>query len=311
MDLSNVPGSRQELTKEILELKKKYNAVILVHNYQLDEVQSVADHLGDSLELSRLAAKTSADIIVFCGVHFMAETAYILSPTKTVLLPEINAGCPMADMINPEQLKKLKEENPDAIVVTYVNSSAEIKALSDYCCTSANAEKIVATLPANQKIIFTPDMNLGAWITRKRPDNKIIWPGYCPVHHRLLPFEIEEKKRQFPDAVVIVHPEAPIDVLKLADAVESTGGMVNYVQSLPSGKFVIIGTEAGMINRLRRVRSDLVYIPASPDTVCSNMKKTRLSHVRDSLLFMQHKITVPDEIAEKARRSINRMLEVG
>lgn len=311
MDLSNVPGSRTALSNEISDLKKKLNAVILVHNYQLDEVQAVADYLGDSLELSRLAAKTDADIIVFCGVHFMAETAYILSPSKTILLPEPSAGCPMADMIRPDQLLKLKEENPDAIVVTYVNSSAEIKALSDYCCTSANAEKIVATLPQNQKIIFTPDMNLGAWITRKRTDNKVIWPGYCPVHHRLLPSEIEEKKSQFPDAVVIVHPEAPMDVLELADAVESTGGMVNYVKSLPRGKMVIVGTEAGMINRLRRVRPDLIYIAASPDTVCSNMKKTRLSHVRDSLLYLQHRITVPDEIAEKARRAIYRMLEVG
>ncbi|MBN2724166.1 MAG: quinolinate synthase NadA [Deltaproteobacteria bacterium] len=310
MNTSNIPLSRKQLTTEIRSMAEEKNAVILVHNYQLDEVQSIADFLGDSLELSRKAAETDAEIIVFCGVHFMAETASILSPEKTVLLPVADAGCPMADMITPEQLIEARIKHPDAVVVTYINSSAATKAFSDYCCTSANAQKITDSLPEGQKIIFTPDMNLGAWVTRKRSGHDILWPGYCPVHHRLEPWEILEKKKQFPNAQVMIHPEAPLDVLKLADVVESTGGMVKYVRNLPEGSQIIVGTESGMINRLRKERPDIIYISASPDTVCSNMKKTRLSHVHDALKFNQHVITVDEKTAVKAKKAILKMLEV-
>jgi quinolinate synthase len=309
--MRTIPPSKDKLIQEIDELKKKHNAVILVHNYQLDEVQEVADILGDSLGLSKEAAKTSKDVIVFCGVHFMAETAYMLSPTKTVLLPRKNAGCPMADMVTPEELIKLKAKHPNAVVITYVNSTAETKALSDYCCTSSNAAKIVSSIPEDREIIFAPDQNLGRWVTKNRKGKVILWPGYCPTHQRVTLKDINDLKKAFPDAKVVIHPEAPIQLCEIADAVESTGGMVDYAKSLPAGSKLIVATEVGMINRLKRENPNITYIPASPDMVCSNMKLTRLIHVRDALLHMQHKITVPDEIADKARLSIQRMIEIG
>ncbi len=308
MEIAGHLQTTAEIIDEINELKRERGAVILVHNYQLEEVQRVGDILGDSLGLSREAARTDAHVIVFCGVHFMAETAKILSPEKTVLLPVKHAGCPMADMVEPEALSALKARHPDAVVITYVNSTAETKAVADYCCTSANAQQIVDSLPRDQKIIFAPDMNLGAWVTRHRPENVILWPGYCPVHHRMTVAEVEAKRREYPGAPFMVHPEAPMEVLLTADAVESTGGMVKYVKTLPENSTLIVGTEAGMISRLKMERPDIHYVLASHDTVCANMKLTRLTHVRDALRHMRHEIVVPGEIADRARRSIERML---
>lgn len=310
MEIAGTVDNKESLLREIAELKKQRNAVILVHNYQLAEVQEAADILGDSLGLSREAATTEAAVILFCGVHFMAETAKILSPEKTVLLPFKSAGCPMADMVSAPQLRALKAKHPDAVVITYVNSTAETKAEADYCCTSANAQKVVDSLPRDQKIIFAPDMNLGAWVTRHRPENTLLWPGYCPVHHRLSMEEVKGMREAYPDAKFMVHPEAPMEILLTADAVASTGGMVDYVKSLPEGARLIVGTEAGMISRLKRERPDITYILASHDTVCANMKLTRLVHLRDALKNMQHQIEVPEEIASRARRSIDRMLEL-
>jgi quinolinate synthase len=310
MEIAGEVVQKNQLLIEIDKLKKERNAVILVHNYQLGEVQEAADILGDSLGLSIEASRTEKDVIVFCGVHFMAETAKILSPEKTVLLPFKSAGCPMADMVTPEGLINLKKKHPDAVVITYVNSTATTKAEADYCCTSSNAEKIVNSLPVNQKIIFAPDMNLGAWVTRKRPDNVILWPGFCPVHQRMTLDEINIRRAQYPKAKFIVHPEARMEILKVADAVESTGGMVEYVKSMEKGAQLIVGTEGGMITRLKKERPDIQYIVASVDAVCANMKLTRLVHVRDALVNMTHKIEVPDQIAKRARISIKRMIEI-
>ncbi len=310
MSIAGPLESKPALLSEINERKKQRNAVVLVHNYQLAEVQEAADILGDSLGLSQAAARTDAEVILFCGVHFMAETAAILSPEKTVLLPNRHAGCPMAEMVSAKDLRSLKQQHPDAVVITYVNSTAETKAEADYCCTSSNAQQVVDSLPKEQKIIFAPDMNLGAWVTRHRPENTLLWPGYCPVHHRLSLEEVESVRATYPDAAFMVHPEAPLEILRTADAVESTGGMVQYVRSLPKGSQLIVGTEAGMISRLKRERPDLHYILISHDTVCADMKITRLVHLRDALKEMQYKVTVPKSIADRARVSIQRMLEL-
>ncbi len=302
MDMNN-------LTEKICGLKKKLNAVILAHNYQLGEVQDIADFTGDSLELSFKAAESKCDIIVFCGVTFMAETASILAPGKTVLLPVLAAGCPMADMADAKTLEEMKKEHPGSLVVTYVNSTAEVKAISDVCVTSANAVKIVSSLPADKEIIFVPDKNLGAYTAKKTGRKMILWPGYCPTHMRITQEQILKRKREFPDAKVIVHPESTGDVIALADEVLSTGGMMKFAKNTDARR-VIVATETGLIYRLEKENPDKQFIPVSEQAVCPNMKMTRLDDVVLSLEKKQHIIKVPDEIAELARKPIEKMLDM-
>ncbi len=306
----SVPPHNQQLIDEISQLRLRRNAVILAHNYELAEVQDIADFTGDSLELSRKAAAVDAEVIVFCGVHFMAETAAILAPGRTVLLPVAEAGCPMADMITPDELREFQAAHPGAVTVTYVNSTAGIKALSDVCCTSANARAVVESIPPERTILFVPDRHLGEWVTRDLHRKVAFWPGFCPVHQRILPADLLQKREQFPDAVVMVHPECDLAVCESADFVESTGGMLRRVASFAHGQRVILGTEVGMINRLQSARPDLVLIPAGPDLVCANMKMTRLVHVRDALMHLKHRITVDADVADRARGAIERMLAI-
>ena len=298
----------KEIVEKICELRKKLNAVILTHNYQLGEVQDIADFVGDSLELSIKASKTTADVIVFCGVKFMAETAYMLSPEKSVLLPSLASGCPMADMAEAHDLKKMKKEHPDALVVTYVNSSAEVKALSDICVTSANAVKVVSSLPEDRKLIFVPDKNLGAYVQRETGREMILWPGYCPTHMRMTAEQLKQKKREYPDAAVIVHPEAPLDVIDLADEALSTGGMIKFAKSTDA-KQIITGTELGMIYRLSKENPDKQFISVSEQAVCPMMKMHRLDNVLYAMEHMQHQIVVPEDIRRDAVKPIEKMLQ--
>ncbi len=309
MNTSVCPPSEQ-LIEEIRSMKEERRAVILAHNYQLAEVQNIADFTGDSLELSRKAARVEADVIVFCGVHFMAETAAILAPSRTVLLPVETAGCPMADMITEDELVSFQAAHPGSITVTYVNSTAGIKALSDICCTSANARAVVESLPADRTILFVPDRHLGEWVTRDMNRKVEFWPGYCPVHQTIVPQDIDRRREQFPEAIVMVHPECDLPVCLKADYVESTGGMLRRLEQFPRGATLVVGTEAGLINRMQLLRPDLVLVPAGPDLVCANMKMTRLVHVRDALVHMKHEVTVPEPTAARARRCIERMLEI-
>lgn len=301
--------NEQQTIKRINLLRKKKNAVILAHNYQLGETQDIADFTGDSLELSMKAAETDADVIVFCGVKFMAETAFILSPKKTVLLPVLEAGCPMADMADAEELKKLKAKHPDALVVTYVNSSAEVKAETDVCVTSANALKIVSALPRNREIIFVPDKNLGAYIRKKAGRDMILWPGYCPTHMRITAEQISRRKKEFPEAKVIIHPESCLDAIALADEVLSTGGMCKFAKQ-SSTKQIIVATELGLIYRLQKENPDKQFIPVSEQAVCPNMKMNRLEDILQSLENDRHIIYIPENIRSAAEKSIRKMLEM-
>ena len=299
-----------EIVEKIEKLKKERKAIILAHNYQIPEVQDVADFVGDSLELSIKASKTDAEVIVFCGVHFMAETAKILSPQKTVLLPDENAGCPMADMITAEQLRKLKAEHPGAKVLCYVNTSAEVKAECDLCCTSANAVRMVEEVLKDAKeIIFVPDQYLAAFVTRKTGREFITWKGFCPTHARILPEHIEAARARHPGAAVMVHPECRPEVAALADIVVSTGGMSRFAKETPARE-IIVGTEPGIIHRLKKENPDKIFHPVSEFISCPNMKKTTLEKVLWSLEDMTHRIEVPEEIAARARRSIETMLNV-
>ncbi len=298
-----------ELVEKILSLKKQRNAVMLVHNYQLGEVQDIADFVGDSLELSQNAAKTDADVIVFCGVHFMAETASIICPDKTVLLPDINAGCPMADMITAEQLRRKKQEHPKATVVCYINSSAEVKAESDVCCTSANAVKVIESLDADE-ILFVPDQYLGHYISTKTGKDMILWPGFCPTHARILPEHIIKLKQEYPEAKVIVHPECKPEVIALADEVLSTSGMIKFA-GREDIKQVVVGTEIGIIYRLRKENPGKHFIPVSEQAVCPNMKLITLEKVLWSLEEMSPVVKVPERIRLKAKKAVDRMLAVG
>ena len=298
------------LVKQILYLKKKRNAVILAHNYQLGEVQDVADFVGDSLELSQKAAETDADVIVFCGVHFMAETASILSPNKTVLLPDEHAGCPMADMVTAEQLRKKKEESPGAVVVCYVNSSAEVKAESDVCCTSANAVKVVESIDSASEIIFVPDQYLGHYASTMTGKKMILWPSFCPTHLRIQPQHIIDLKQEYPQAKVVVHPECRPEVAAIADEVLSTGGIIRFARRTPS-KEIIVGTEIGIIHRLKKENPDKKFIPVSEQAVCSRMKLISLERILWSLEEMAPQVKVPDEIRLKAQAAVDRMLEIG
>lgn len=297
-----------DITRDIRRLLKERNAVLLAHNYMRDEVQEIADITGDSLALSIEAAKTSADVIVFCGVHFMAESASILAPEKTVLLPRLDASCPMADMVTVEGLQKLKAEHPGVPVVTYVNSSAAVKAISDICCTSANALKVVNSLP-DKEVIFVPDRNLGRYVARFSDKTFHFWEGYCPTHERLRPDNIRRLKEQYPDALFICHPECSPEVSALADHVCSTTGMYGYCRESSAKRF-IIGTEAGILYRLRRENPDKEFILASPALFCPNMKLTSLEDVLESLEKMSPVVKVSEEIRGPAKRALDRMLAI-
>ncbi len=299
----------QRLLDEIRELKEQRQAVILAHNYQLPEIQDLADFCGDSLGLSIQASKTDAETIVFCGVRFMAETAKILSPDKLVLLPDRWAGCPMADMIDAEQLRGLKQKHPDALVVCYVNSTAEVKAESDYCCTSANAVEVVRSLPTDRPIIFVPDQHLGQFVEEQTGRDLILWPGYCPTHAYISEEDVRKAKQEHPDAVVIAHPECSEPVKKLADALLSTGQMLKFVRESPAQRF-IVATEVGMIHPLQKARPDAEYIPAGSRGVCPNMKKITLEKVLASLASLQFQIEVPEEIRRRAAGALQRMVEI-
>ena len=298
----------KRLQEEIAALKIERNAVILAHNYQRSEVQDVADFVGDSLELSRKATTVDAEVIVFCGVHFMAESAKILNPSRTVLLPEITAGCPMADMIELEDLREWKARYSDAIVVCYVNSSAAIKAESDICCTSANALKVVESVDS-QRILFVPDQHLGRFVARQTQKQVILYPGYCPTHRRLQPEHLRAAKAAHPDAVVVVHPECTEDVVDLADAVLSTSQMLRYVHENSAKKY-LIGTEHGLLHRMRLENPDKTIYSASNALVCPNMKRTHLKSVSNALRRNEYVIDVPEEIRVHAKRALDRMLEV-
>jgi len=298
------------LIEEILRLKKRRNAVVLAHNYQLGEVQDVADFVGDSLELSQRAANTGAAVIVFCGVHFMAETASILCPDKAVLLPDIHAGCPMADMVSAERLREKKKEIPDATVVCYINSSAEVKAESDVCCTSANAVRVIERLDGASEVLFVPDQYLGHYISTKTGKEMILWPGFCPTHLRIQPQHIAAMKQEHPQAKVVVHPECRPEVTSLADEVLSTGGICRFAQSTRSEE-IIVGTEIGMIHRLRKENPGKRFIPASEQAVCPKMKLITLERVLWSLEEMAPQVKVSEEVRLKAKASVDRMLEIG
>ena len=294
--------------EEIAALKSARNAVILAHNYERPEVQDIADFTGDSLELARKAASVEADVIVFCGVYFMAETAAILNPSKKVLIPDETAGCPMADMITGEQLRALKARHPGAAAVCYVNSTAEVKAECDICVTSGNAERVMATFPKEREIIFVPDQHLGSHIAEKLGVTYILWPGYCPTHARLTAKQVAAARAAHPSAPVLVHPECPKEVRAAADERLSTGGMCAFARTSPAQEF-IVGTETGILHRLQQENPGKKFWPAA-ELVCPNMKKTTLEKVRNCLQEMSPVVTVPDDIAVRAKRAINAMLAV-
>lgn len=297
------------IVTKIKELKAKRNAIILAHNYQRGEVQDIADFSGDSLGLSQQASKAKADVIVFCGVHFMAETASILCPDKLVLLPDEHAGCPMANMITMKELKIKKAEHPHAKVVCYVNSTAAIKAESDICCTSSNAKKIVASIPNNQEILFVPDKSLGGYVSSQLNRPMILWEGYCPTHHRILAEHICRLKSEHPRAKIVVHPECTPDVIALADHVASTTGIAKYCKE-SSDKEFIIGTEVGILHRLKKENPEKLFYAITQLADCSNMKLITLEKILWSLEDLVYQVKVSDTIAAKARVAIQKMLDL-
>jgi len=297
------------LTEKIRELKAERNAVILAHNYQTGEVQDIADFTGDSLALSVKAAQTDADVIVFCGVRFMAETAAILSPDKIVLLPDKNAGCPLADMITAAQLRELKQKHPGALAVCYVNSSAEVKAESDYCCTSSNAVEIVETLPQDAEIIFVPDQHLGRFVIEKTGREMILWPGYCITHAAITEDDVKNVKKNHPDAIVMAHPECTEPVKAISDQILSTGQMLKFAKKNEAKKF-IVATETGILHTLKKENPGKEFFAASNRAVCPNMKRITLEKVLWSLEDMHYRITVPEDIRTKAKNALDRMVAV-
>jgi quinolinate synthase len=296
---------------EIRRLKKQRDAVILAHNYQIGEVQDVADFVGDSLALSRQAAASPAQVIVFCGVHFMAETAAILCPDKTVLLPDLDAGCSLAATIDAAQLRAWKRERPDAVVVAYVNSSAAVKAESDYCCTSSNAVRVVESIPPDKEILFVPDMYLGQFVREKTGRKIHLWPGSCHVHYKMRDEDLAREKERRPGAELLVHPECGClsSALKIADYITSTGGMMKRVKESPAKEF-LVATETGILHTMRKENPDKTFIPVLESARCEFMKKITLEKVLWSLEDMKHRITVPPDIARRARRAIDRMVEI-
>jgi quinolinate synthase len=296
-----------KLKEQVLKLKEKKKAVILAHNYQIPQIQDLADFVGDSLELSKISKSLSAPLIVFCGVKFMAETAKILSPQKKVILPVDEAGCPLADTINLKQLLELKAKYPDAWVVSYVNTSAQIKALSDVCCTSANAINVVKNVPA-KKVIFIPDKNLGWWVQKNVPDKEIIiWQGFCYVHERFTLAELQEAKGIFPEAKVLVHPECRKEILEKADFVVSTSGMLKCAKESSAKRF-IIGTEEGLIYKLKKENPDKEFYSLGRAKICVNMKKTSPKDLCRALSQEIYEINLDKEIIEKAQKALERMV---
>ncbi len=325
-------SENQQIVDEILRLKEQRRAIIIAHNYQREEVQEIADFTGDSLELSREAAKVDCDVIVFCGVNFMAESASILSPDKVVLLPELDANCPMADMIRVSGVRKvwksfpgyeeqptfvfpheftlldMKEKYPGVPVVTYVNTTANVKAESDICCTSANVVKVVESADSDT-VICVPDRNLSAWAQKNTGKKIITWDGFCHVHDRVRAEDVERARAEHPDAVVMAHPECRLEVLELADHVTSTSGMLRYARQSDAKEF-IVGTEVGLLYRLRKENPDKIFHPLRKDMICPNMKKTRLESVLRALKDMTHEVKVPEDIRVRAVKALDRMLEV-
>ncbi len=297
-----------ELVNKILRLKEQRNAVILAHNYQRPEVQDIGDFVGDSLELSRKAAETDAEVIVFCGVHFMAETAAILSPGKTVLLPDEESGCPMADMVTADELIDKKRELQGANVVCYVNSSAAVKAESDICCTSANAVKVVQSVGAGT-ILFVPDQYLGLYVSTLVNRPMVLWPGFCPTHAKIQPGDITNLKGKYPGSIALVHPECRPEVTDVADEVLSTGGMLRFAGQT-AAKVLIIATETGLLHRLKKENPGKTFLPAAPAALCPNMKKITLEKVLWALEDMKPVITVPEETRLRARLAVDKMLAV-
>ncbi len=300
------------IEEEIQALKEERNAIILAHNYQIGEIQNIADFTGDSLRLSQEAAQTDADVILFCGVHFMAETASILSPEKKVIVPDMQAGCSLADMIRPEDVRQWKSEHPNGVVVCYVNTSALVKAECDYCCTSSNAEKVVRAIPADKEILFVPDFFLGTYVKNQTGrTNMQLWRGYCPTHVMIQSSEIDSLRAEHPDAEFLMHPECGCltKSMHLADKILSTEGMVRYVKESSAKKF-IIATETGILHRMRQDNPERTFIAANPKAICSYMKMNTLEKVAQALETLQPKIKVPAEVADRARLCIERMLEL-
>ncbi len=298
-----------EIVKEILEWKIRRNALILAHNYTRPEIQDIADFVGDSLELSRKAAECHAPVIVFCGVRFMAETAKLLSPESIVLHPNPLSGCPMADMASPEEIRAYRAKHPDTLVVAYVNTTAATKTEVDICCTSGNAEKLVASLPQDKPLLFLPDANLGANIAAKLGRKIELWPGRCPMHNKILPEHITAARQRHPNAIVLVHPECVPAVVALADHALSTGGMLRFVHESAQKEF-IIGTECGILHRMRKENPDKAFYPLEPAVLCPNMKRITLEDVLNSLRDMSPAVELEEEVLRRARAPIDRMLEV-
>jgi len=300
----------EELKNEIYRLKKEKNALIVAHNYQIDEVQEIADFVGDSFYLSKVCAERPEEVIVFCGVHFMAESAKILSPHKKVLLPEIDAGCPLADMVTAEDVENLKKKYPDYSIVCYINSPASVKAKSDVICTSSNAVKIVREFP-NDKIIFLPDKNLGSFVKKQVPEKDIIlWEGFCITHYKIKKEDVEKAKSAHPNALVLVHPECRPEVVELADFVGSTKQIIDFATASKEKEF-IIGTEMGVLYSLKKLNPDKKFYILHQGMICPNMKKNTLQSVRDALLYERYQIEVEEEIIQGAKRALAKMLEMG
>ena len=299
---------KSEIANRIEKIKKERDAVIIAHNYQIDEVQDVADFLGDSLQLSQEAAKLEEDVIVFCGVHFMAETAAILSPDKTVLLPDLRAGCPMADMITASELREWKKQYPGRKVVCYVNTSAEVKAECDICCTSSNAVQVVGAVDG-EEILFAPDKNLAAFVARYTKKKIIPWDGYCYVHNNIRLRHVREKKKQFPGAEIWVHPECRPEVIDMADKVLSTGKMIKEAK-ITRKTDILIGTESGIIYRMKKENPEKNFYPIKELAHCSNMKKINLRKVLASLEDMKYKVDVPQDISQRAKGAIEKMVKL-
>jgi len=297
------------LVEKVTELRKKLKAIILAHNYQRPEVQDIADYTGDSLELSRKAAGTVAEVIVFCGVHFMAETAKILSPDKMVILPDEEAGCPMADMITADQLEQEKAKYPGVQVVCYVNSSAAVKAGSDICCTSANAVQVVEAMDRDRPLLFVPDQYLGQYAMRKTDREMHLWPGYCPTHMKIGIEDVKRARASYPQAKVVVHPECRPEVIDAADEALSTGGIIRYARSY-EGSMLIVGTETGILHRLKKENPAVHYVPVTRRGLCPNMKRITLEKVLWSMEELKPEIEIPQGIRRRALQAVERMLDL-
>lgn len=301
--------SNDQLIAAIARLRKEKKAIILAHNYQPGIIQDIADLTGDSLELSRRARETDAHVIVFCGVHFMAETAAILNPDKVVVLPNPAAGCAMADMITAQDVRRVREEHPGVPIVTYVNSTAEVKAESTVCCTSANVNRVVASFQEEKALYLLPDRNLALYAARHTDKMVHYWEGYCPIHHRLTAETVRQARKAHPEALFVAHPECRPEVLDLADVVTSTSGMLRFAKGSPHRAF-LIGTETGILHPLRRDNPDKIFYPVSPHMVCPDMKKTTLDDIVQSLETLTPRVQVPEEIRVKALQAVERMLQI-